>query len=108
VELAPADFDLYASELVLTEVGVGDTQFANRRLKLLAGVPLLPLNDKILELAEDLIGEGPIPRKAARDAAHVAIATFSEASPQTDEACRAVSCQLSAAERNRKGSICQP
>ena len=35
---------------------------------------------------------------------------FSEASPQTHEACTAVSGQLSAsaASRNRKGSVCQP
>ncbi len=30
---------------------------------------------EILTLAEDLITEGPIPRKAAGDAAHIAIAT---------------------------------
>ena len=37
-----AKFDLYASELVVQEVRAGDAQLANRRLDLLAGVPLLP------------------------------------------------------------------
>jgi predicted nucleic acid-binding protein len=70
-----ADFDLYASELVLQEVRAGDTQLAIRRLELLAGVPILTVRSEILELAEDLIAEGPIPRKAAGDAAHIAVAT---------------------------------
>ena len=70
-----ADFDLYASELVLQEVRVGDAQLATRRLELLAGVPILTVSSEILELAEDLIAEGPIPRKAAGDAAHIAVAT---------------------------------
>jgi hypothetical protein len=41
----------------------------------MAGIPLLPISREILDLAEDLIAVGPIPRKAARDAAHIAIAT---------------------------------
>jgi hypothetical protein len=35
----------------------------------------LPPGDEILELAEDLIAGGAIPRKAERDAAHIAFAT---------------------------------
>jgi hypothetical protein len=35
----------------------------------------LAVSRAILELAEDLIAKGPIPRKAALDAAHIAIAT---------------------------------
>jgi hypothetical protein len=69
------DFDLYASELVLQEVRAGDAQLATRRLELLAGVPILMVSSEILELAEDLIAQGPIPRKAAGDAAHIAVAT---------------------------------
>ena len=71
-----AEFDLYASELVVQEVRAGDAQLAGRRLELLAGVPILPVSGEILKLAEDLITEGPIPRKAAGDAAHIAIATI--------------------------------
>lgn len=37
--------------------------------------PYWPSVTRILKLAEDLITEGPIPRKAAGDAAHIAIAT---------------------------------
>jgi hypothetical protein len=70
-----AEFDLYVSELVVQEVRTGDVQLARQRLELLAGVPILATSDEVLELAEDLITEGPIPRKTAGDAAHIAIAT---------------------------------
>jgi predicted nucleic acid-binding protein len=68
-------FELYVSELVVQEVRAGDAELANRRLGLLADVPVLPVNGEILKVAEDLITEGPIPRKAAGDAVHIAIAT---------------------------------
>ncbi|SPE36523.1 conserved hypothetical protein [Candidatus Sulfopaludibacter sp. SbA6] len=70
-----SEFDLYVSELVVQEVRAGDAHLANQRLEILRGVPILAVNDEILQLAEDLITEGPIPRKAAGDAAHIAIAT---------------------------------
>ena len=70
-----ARFDLYVSELVVQEARAGNALLANRRLELLAGVPVLAVSGEILELAEALISEGPIPRKAAGDAAHIAIAT---------------------------------
>ena len=49
--------------------------FPSERLELLAGVPVLATSDEILKIAEDLITEGPIPPKAAGDAAHIAFAT---------------------------------
>ena len=48
---------------------------ANRRLEILRDLPVLAVSPEILNLAEDLITEGPIPRIAAGDAAHIAIAT---------------------------------
>jgi hypothetical protein len=45
----------------------GDAQLATRRLELLTGVSILPLSREILKLAEDLVVEVPIPRKAAVD-----------------------------------------
>ncbi|SPF42749.1 conserved hypothetical protein [Candidatus Sulfopaludibacter sp. SbA4] len=70
-----SEFDLYVSELVLQEVRAGDAHLANQRLEILKGVPILAVGDEIRKLAEDLIAKGPIPRKAAGDAAHIAIAT---------------------------------
>ena len=66
--------DLYVSELVLTEARAGDAQIARNRLALLAGLPLLPVTGEILEMAEELMAKGPIPRKAVRDATHIATA----------------------------------
>jgi predicted nucleic acid-binding protein len=69
-----SDFDLYLSELVIQEVQAGDAQLADRRIELLAGLPILPVSREILESAEDLITKGPLPRKAASDAVHIAVA----------------------------------
>ncbi|HEX8681006.1 MAG TPA: type II toxin-antitoxin system VapC family toxin [Ardenticatenaceae bacterium] len=68
-------FDLFVSQLVIREVSVGDEEVAHRRVEALEGVPLLELNQEALLLAEDLIARGPLPRKAAEDALHIAIAT---------------------------------
>ena len=70
-----SEFELYVSELVIQEVRAGDALLAGQRLELLRDVPILAVSSEILQLAEDLITEGPIPRKAAGDAAHIAIAT---------------------------------
>jgi len=48
---------------------------AKARLDLLANIPVLALTSGILRLAESLVTDGPIPRKAAGDALHIAIAT---------------------------------
>jgi predicted nucleic acid-binding protein len=69
------DFDLYVSEFVIQEVRAGDASLATKRLALLAGITLLRTTDEIMELAESLITNGPIPQRAAADAAHIAIAT---------------------------------
>ncbi len=71
----PGDFDLYISEPVLKEARTGDELLAKRRLRLLATIPVLALTSGILELAESLVVAGPIPKKAAGDALHIAVAT---------------------------------
>jgi hypothetical protein len=70
-----SNFDLYVSELVVQEVRAGDTLLAGQRLDILRGVPILPVSREIMKPAEDLIAEGPIPRNAAGDALHIAVAT---------------------------------
>ncbi len=74
-ELRRSKFDLYVSELVIQEVRAGDALLAGQRLEILRDVPILPVSGEIMKLAEDLIAEGPIPRKAAGDAVHIAVAT---------------------------------
>ena len=68
-------FDLYVSEAVLQEAAAGDANPAKRRLELLADIRVLALTEGVVKLAESLVAEGPIPRNAAGDALHIAIAT---------------------------------
>jgi hypothetical protein len=42
---------------------------------LLKDIPLLPLPDEGLELAQQLVVSGIVPRKAASDAIHIAVAS---------------------------------
>src|SRR5271154_2869420 len=68
-------FEVYVSEPVLEEAGAGDATLARKRLELIADIRILALTQGILKLGESLVTEGPIPRKAAGDALHIAIAT---------------------------------
>ncbi len=68
-------FDLFTSLETLDEAGRGDPQMAADRLKLLQNVPLLPLPDVGLELAQSLVVSGIVPLKAASDAIHIAVAS---------------------------------
>ena len=71
---AQARFDLVASELVLTESGAGDADAARARLKVLESVALVDVNERAEELTRLLLEFGAVPREAAADAAHIAIA----------------------------------
>ncbi len=66
-------FDLFASDLVIEEAGRGDDLAAARRLKALAGIPLLAITDEVVAFSEALIQAGAIPRKAIGDSLHVAL-----------------------------------
>jgi predicted nucleic acid-binding protein len=68
-------FGLYVSEPVLEEAAAGDAVLAKKRLELMENIPVLALTSGILKVAESLVAEGTIPRKAAGDALHIAIAT---------------------------------
>jgi predicted nucleic acid-binding protein len=68
------DFQLYISQLVVDEASAGDATAARERLNVLQEIPLLDITPEVAELAADLVASGKIPRKAATDAAHIAIA----------------------------------
>jgi len=51
---------------------------AQRRLKLLDGLPVLRTTDEATELGDALLAEGAIPQKAVTDALHIAVATVHE------------------------------
>jgi hypothetical protein len=67
-------FDLFASALVLREAGFGDAVLAQRRLEALREVPVLDLRPEAAALAREMVERGPVPAKAAIDAAHIALA----------------------------------
>src|ERR1051325_576349 len=67
-------FHLYISQLVIDESSAGDPAAARERLKALRDLPLLDITPEVTELASGILASGKIPRKAATDAAHIAIA----------------------------------
>ena len=69
------EFDLSASELVLTECASGDPEAASKRLAALHGIQLLEITSYCIELAKDLVAAGIVPSKASEDALHISIAT---------------------------------
>ena len=69
-----SDFELYISQFVLDEIALGDPIQAKRRINEVKGIPLLGITDEVSMLADDLIKSGVIPKKAATDSAHIALA----------------------------------
>jgi hypothetical protein len=69
-----SDFELYISQFVLDEIALGDPIQAKRRMIEVKGIPLLGITDEVSILADDLIKSGVIPKKAATDSAHIALA----------------------------------
>ena len=59
---------------MLDEAGAGDPAAASERLKAMQSLPLLDITPEVGPLASALLASGKIPRRAATDAAHVAIA----------------------------------
>ena len=68
-------FDLYVSKFVLDEAASGDPVVAQKRLASLAGIPILHLTSRIMELADDLVKSGVLPAVATIDAFHISTAT---------------------------------
>ena len=67
-------FALYCSQLTVREAAAGDRRAAQRRMALIRDLPLLEINDFATRVARALLDEGAIPRKAAEDALHIALA----------------------------------
>ena len=100
-----AAFDLYVSQVVIDEAKAGDRQAAATRAGFLTGVPMLDMPGGGGDLAAALIEDVPLPRRAAADAAHIAVAAYhgldflltwnlahianAELRPRIEAACRA-------------------
>src|SRR5580700_10700982 len=73
-EKRAAALRLYISQLVIDEASAGDPAAAHERLKALQNLPLLDITPDVAGLASSILAAGKVPRKAATDAAHIAIA----------------------------------
>ena len=67
-------FNLAASALVIEEAGAGDPDAARIRLEALEAVTLLDATPDAENLARALVEVGAVPRQAADDAVHIAVA----------------------------------
>lgn len=67
-------FRVVTSQLVLDEAALGDPTAAAERLRMLAGIDLIPTDPRIEAIADELIARHLMPEKARLDAFHVATA----------------------------------
>lgn len=81
-------FSLVTSQLVLDEAALGDADAAAERLKLLSGIPLIPTDERVEAVANELTGRSLIPLKAYLDALHVASAAVGGAQFLLTQNCR--------------------
>jgi hypothetical protein len=68
--------ELFTSQLDLIEIGYGERQMAELRLRLLEGLPLLETTEEARELTRSIMRSGLLPAKAEGDALHIALATL--------------------------------
>jgi hypothetical protein len=68
-------YELHISESVIRECAAGDPVAAQKRLAILADIPLLLLDERAINIAMALVSNEIVPAKAAEDALHIAIAT---------------------------------
>jgi len=61
------------SQYVIDEASAGDATLAHERLRALEGIPLLSLNDKIVEIADEILSRAILPSNAEVDALHIAM-----------------------------------
>lgn len=68
-------FELFVSQFVVQEASIGDAAMAQKRLDELQTIPLLNVNQDVGNLAQRLITDSALPKKAVVDALHIAVAT---------------------------------
>ena len=68
------DFDIFISDTVIAEVSAGEPAMAAKRLAVLRQFPILATSETVIAITSALVHGGPLPEKALRDAAHIAVA----------------------------------
>lgn len=69
-------YDLFVSQVVLDEASAGDPDASKERLRMLHGIPLIPVTDEVQRVAAELLSRHLLPAKASVDALHVAAAAI--------------------------------
>jgi hypothetical protein len=77
-ERAHQHFDIAVSEVVVAEIEKGDPEFAARRMKLIAGLPVLGTNEDVVKLAEIYSTHLGLHPGAKIDILHIAFAVSFE------------------------------
>ena len=65
-------YELVTSQYVIDEASAGDVTLASERLEMLEGIPLLPTEPEIPQIAAEIISRSILPSKAQVDALHIA------------------------------------
>lgn len=71
-------YRLFVSQIVRDEAAEGDPTARARRQRVIRGIPALAVEEEATQLADELIRRGALPKKAAVDAFHIAIAAAHE------------------------------
>jgi predicted nucleic acid-binding protein len=66
-------YEVVASQYVIDEASAGDPTLAAERLESLDGIPLLPLDAEIAQIADEIMARAILPPKARTDALHIAM-----------------------------------
>lgn len=66
------NYQLVSSQFVIDEASAGNPTLAAERLQLLAGIPLLPLDPAIADIADEIMSRAILPERARTDALHIA------------------------------------
>lgn len=96
-------FDIFISEAVIQEASSGDSQAAEKRLRVIAKISEIPITDEARDLAKDLIKYVQLPERAAVDALHIATATVNGMNYLLTWNCRHIA---NAALREPMGDAC--
>ncbi|NQU40862.1 MAG: type II toxin-antitoxin system VapC family toxin [Lentisphaerae bacterium] len=70
---ARSHYDCFVSELLLEEAGEGDPEAAAKRLGLANELAILPVNDRVKEVAREILSRTGFPEGVADDITHIAI-----------------------------------
>jgi len=72
------EFECYISQVVIDEIQAGDNEAAEKRKEEIDNIAVLEATIEAELLAEAIIDGEAIPKKAVRDAAHIAIAAVND------------------------------